>query len=76
MTGVQTCALPISRSGSLLQRGRIEAGADHGLGSILGMVASGLLRDRIGTPALFAAAAAAALAGGVLMAAIPSRRRL
>jgi len=53
----------------------IYSSATYGLGSILGMVASGLLRDRIGTPALFAAAALTALGGGVLMAAIPSRRR-
>lgn len=52
----------------------IYSSATYGLGSILGMVGSGLLREPIGTPALFAIASALALAGGLLMAAVPSRR--
>lgn len=52
----------------------IVSSAVYGLGSILGMVGSGLLRDLIGTPALFGAAAGTALAGGLLLASIPGRR--
>jgi PPP family 3-phenylpropionic acid transporter len=52
----------------------IYSSATYGLGSILGMVGSGLLRDLIGTPALFLVASATAAAGGLLMAAVPARR--
>jgi MFS transporter, PPP family, 3-phenylpropionic acid transporter len=45
----------------------IYSSVTYGLGSILGMVGSGLLRDRIGTQALFALAAATAALGALLM---------
>jgi PPP family 3-phenylpropionic acid transporter len=51
----------------------IYSSATYGLGNILGMVGSGLLRDRLGTPSLFAVGAACAVLGAVLM--VPLLRR-
>jgi PPP family 3-phenylpropionic acid transporter len=53
----------------------IFSSATYGLGSILGMVGSGLLRDPLGTPALFGCAAGVALAGGLLLASVARPRR-
>jgi PPP family 3-phenylpropionic acid transporter len=53
----------------------IYSSATYGLGNIVGMVGSGLLRDRLGTPSLFAIGAVAAMAGAVLMLPLALRRR-
>ena len=51
----------------------IYGSATYGAGNMLGMLASGLLYDRVGMTSLFAGAALAALASGLLIA-VASRR--
>jgi PPP family 3-phenylpropionic acid transporter len=53
----------------------IYSSATYGLGNILGMVGSGLLKDRLRMPSLFAAGAVAAVLGALLMAPLAKRAR-
>jgi PPP family 3-phenylpropionic acid transporter len=53
----------------------IYSSATYGLGNILGMVGSGLLKDRLRTPTLFAAGAVTAVLGALLMAPLARRGR-
>lgn len=53
----------------------IYSSATYGLGNIVGMVGSGLLKDRLRMPSLFAAGAVAAVLGALLMAPLARRAR-
>lgn len=54
----------------------IYSSATYGLGNILGMVGSGLLKDRLRMPSLFAAGAVAAVLGALLMLPLARRARI